>query len=56
MQKQQSARHPALTEEIRIPDHLAGNHWVKIAFQAIWECLLWVVFCLSQFYHLTGSS
>ncbi len=42
--------------EIRIPNHLAENDWVKIAFQTIWECLLWVVFCLSQLYHLTGSS
>ncbi len=33
-----------------------GNQWVEIAFQAIWECPLWVVFCLSGSYHLTGRS
>ena len=33
-----------------------GNQWFEIAFQAIWECLLGVVFCLSQPYYLTGSS
>ncbi len=37
-----------------VSDTLVGNQWVEIAFQAIWERLLWVVFCLSQFYHLTG--
>ncbi len=36
-------------------DARAGNQWVEIAFQAIWERLLWVVFCLSQLYYLTGS-
>ncbi len=39
--------------EIRIPNHLAENYWVKIAFQAIGERLLWVVFCLSQSYRPT---
>ncbi len=40
--------------DFELSDTLVGNQWVEIAFQAIWECLLGVDFCLSRFYHLTG--